>query len=105
MEITKETVKTSNLHQGHTVVGAVAVPLCLQFTTYQGILVRCPGPNDPVPNTAPVWIGRTGVTADSGPTGGFPVLPGHSVTIPVDDPSQLFCISTIEDQDIAWIGA
>lgn len=105
VEINKETSKTNGLQNGHTVVGATPTRLCLQFPTLRGILVRCPGNNDPVPNDAPIWVGREGVTADSGPRGGMPILPGHNIFIPVDDPSELFCVSTMEDQDIAWIGA
>jgi hypothetical protein len=105
MELTKETSKADGLQHGHQTVGATPVALCHSFQTLRGILVRCPGTNDPVPNTAPVWIGRAGVTADSGPRGGFPILPGHSLHIPIDDPALLICVSTVEDQDIAWMGA
>jgi hypothetical protein len=38
------------------------------------------------------------------PTGGMPVVPGSSLFIPIDDPSELYIISTLADQDYAWLG-
>lgn len=105
VEVSKEVSHTSAMYNGHTVVGTTAIPLADSFMTQRGVLLRCPGPSDPVQNTAPVWVGKSSsVTADSAVTGGMPILPGSSIGFPVDDPSGLWVISTVADQDIAWIG-
>ncbi len=104
MDIDRETTPSGELKNGHTVVGATTSPLTpLSFKGYRGVLVYAPGNADPTPNTAPVWVGRAAVTADSEVgTGGMPLVPGASLFIPVDDPSKLYVISTVADQDIAW---
>jgi hypothetical protein len=90
----------------HLVVGVTAVeinPLGFQFQ--KGILLRTPESTDPVPNDAPIWIGSAQVTADSDTeTGGFPLIPGASLFIPVEFVKGLYAISTLADQDIALIG-
>jgi hypothetical protein len=87
----------------HVVVGVTAVlinPLKFQFQ--KGILLRTPESTDPVPNDAPVWIGSVKVTADSDTgTGGFPLIPGASLFIPVEFAKGLYVISTDADQDLA----
>ena len=101
----KESV--SGLRHGHKAVGTSAVQLGgpLPYLPNKGILVRCPGADDPVPNTVPIWVGSTAaVTADSVETsGGFPVLPGDALFIPADDIEKIWCISTAASQDIAWL--
>ncbi len=108
VEIGKETAKTNKLYHGHTKAGLTAVPLCLDFGTHKGILVRAAGPlelsDEDAGNEAAVWIGGAGVTADLSETGGIPLMPGRSIVIPVDDPSGLFIISSAVDQDVAWMG-
>lgn len=103
MEITKEAVR--ELQHGHATAGTIRSRLTeLDFTVYKGVLVRCPGGSDPTPNTDPIWIGGAGVTADSGATGGIPILPGDAIFIPIDKPNFLWVVSTAADQDIAWMG-
>lgn len=103
MDIGKETV--NEFKHGHKAVGTTAVPMTiLGFTALKGILLRCPGSADPDPNTAPVWVGGAGVSADnSEATGGLPILPGSTLFIPLDNPTQLYFVSTAGGQDIAWI--
>jgi len=103
-DVTKEVTSTKDLYHGHVVVSVTAISLCGSFPTKRGVMLRTPGPEDPVPNTVPVWVGRSTVTADSAATGGFPLKPGASLFMPVDDPSGIFVISTTGGQDIAWIG-
>ena len=43
------------------------------------------------------------MTADGGATGGMPLPPGESMFLPVDDPTQIYLVSTDDNQDIAWI--
>jgi hypothetical protein len=102
LEIGKETV--GSFVNGHAVVGIERTPLGVNHLLLKGVLVRAPGTNDPVPNTAPIWIGGLNVTADSSPTGGIPIPPGESMFIPIADLSTLFVVSTAENQDIAWMG-
>lgn len=103
MEITKETVQ--ELKTGHTVVGTSRIKLTeLDFSLFKGVLLRCPGSSDPTPNTDPIWVGGASVAADSGATGGIPVLPGDAMFIPIDRPTRLYVISTAVSQDIAWMG-
>ena len=72
---------------------------------HKGVLVRAPGTSEDTPNTDVVYIGRAGLTADvENATGGWPVPPGESVTIPILDPSQLFVISQTASQKLTyWI--
>lgn len=90
----------------NVVVGTSAVlvnPLGFKFI--KGILLRTPGSDDPTPNTDPVWIGGVNVTADSAiETGGFPLLPGASIFIPVEFVSGLYARSTTGAQKLAWLG-
>ena len=98
---TDETSPSDELHHGHTAVGGTAVQLTnLAFQLDRGLLVKADAAN-----SAPVWIGRKAVTADShSDTGGMPVEPGEALVLPVDDPSKVFAISTAADQDLAWMG-
>ncbi len=75
-------------------IGATAVKIdTIGFRFIKGILLRTPGPNDPVPNAATVWIGSSLVTADMAiETGGFPLPPGASIFLPVEFLSGLYGI-------------
>jgi len=88
------------------VVGVTAVeinPIEFQFT--KGILLRAPGTLDPVPNTTMIWIGPPKVTADDDVlTGGFPLVPGSSLYLPVEFANDLFAISDAADQKLFWLG-
>lgn len=104
MEITKESVP--GLLHGHQAAGTSRIRLTdLDIPVHKGVLMRCPGSEDAGGgNTAPVWVGGNGVTADSAATGGIPILPGDSLFVPIERPMSLFIISTDADQDVAWIG-
>jgi hypothetical protein len=69
----------------------------------KGVLLRAPGNSDPIPNTAPVYIGGKNVTINGETTGGMALLPGESMFLPMSRPSALFVITTGE-QKIQWIG-
>ncbi len=102
----KETSPTNDLQHGHTVVGTTPVPIMPVYVKLiRGIMVRAPGPNDLFPNTDIVFIGRKKVTADHATgTGGFPLLPGGSVELPVEDAHEIYAVSGSEGQDISWMG-
>ena len=104
--IVKESVGV--LRHGHQVASTTRIQLAvnkLSFPASKGILIRCPGPNDPAgANTVEVWIGGPQVTADiDETTGGMPIAPGEAIFIPLEEPSLLFVISSAAAQDIAWI--
>jgi hypothetical protein len=97
----KETVDTGKLAYGHSIAGQVVQRLCdYSSTAYKGILIRCPGSADPVPNSAPVWVGSSPEVA---PDSGFPIPPGSHLIVPVDDASTLYIISTADGMDVAWM--
>lgn len=103
MNVIKETVST--VRNGHATVGTARSQLTTEsIIALKGVLVRAPGADDPAANTAPIWIGGAGVTANNAATtGGIPILPGAGLMIPVEDPSKLYVISTSADQDLAWM--
>ncbi len=108
MDVTKETSEVSGLQHGHTVAGygssPAGVKICERFPIFRGLLLFCPGTEDDVPNTATVFVGGPSVTPDYGPKGGIPLVPGRSLVVPIDDPSQLYIVSDAPGQDVAWMG-
>lgn len=111
MQLDKEVSHTHSLYHGWTTVGTgPAVPLCGAFQTARGVMLRCPGAADydqggNTVNTVPIWVGRSNrVTPDQSDTGGMPLVPGASMFIPIDDPSQIFIISVAAGQKVAWMG-
>ena len=103
-DVVKEAVKGPLIH-GHTTVGTSIVQLTtINDSVFKGVLLRCPGSSDPVPNGSPIWVGNIFVTADStADSGGLPIAPGEALFIPIDDPSNLYVRSTAAGQDIAWM--
>lgn len=97
---------TKPFGNGWTQVGVARVPACpgrLPDGNYSGVLLKAPGSNDLVPNTVPVHIGGWAVTADEDPsTGGFPLAPGESMTLPLKDVEELYVIATSSSQLLAW---
>ncbi len=90
----------------NVVVGVAAVEVNpLEFRFVKGILLRTPGTTDPTPNVAPIWLGHVNVTADSAvETGGFPLVPGASIFIPVELLTGMYAISTSASQVLTWMG-
>jgi hypothetical protein len=94
------------LKNGHTVVGVNTVQLVLGVKVFSDVTIRAPGTDDATPNTNTVWVGGSNVTADSDvETGGFPLLPGAAITLPVHDLSEVYLISDAAAQEVGWIGA
>jgi hypothetical protein len=95
-----------NVQNRNIVVGLTAVevnPFGFRFT--KGILLRVPGTLDPVPNTTTIWVGNANVTAGTNiETGGFPLVPGSSLYLPVEFVQGLYAISDAADQKLAWLG-
>lgn len=103
MEITKESVR--ELKHGWTTVGTTAIQLSpLDFNAFKGVLMFCPGTTYPGGgNAVPVWIGGAKMTADNGPNGGVPIVPGSSMMIPIERIDLIYVISSMADQKISWM--
>jgi hypothetical protein len=111
VEVTHETTAAHNFRIGVTVVGVEQKPLigdldgqALTLKFHRGILLRCPGSSSEVlgnaaVNTHSIWVGIKGVTKDTG----MAIPPGASLTIPIDDPSVLWIISTTSAQRVVWM--
>lgn len=99
IEVGSETSKAEDVRHGRTTVNAMQSELCPGFPCYRGILVKASPSNEGV-----IYIGTKGVTADDGPRGGYPLVAGESVTIPVKNPEKLWVIADQDGQLIAWIG-
>lgn len=103
MELHKETVK--EFWSGQALVGATAVKLTTlgSIKPLKGIILRTPGAADTavgeVANVKPIWVGPKGVTASTG----YPLLPGKGLGIPLEDAGDLYAISNVPDQILAWI--
>jgi hypothetical protein len=104
-KLSKSTVP-ERVYNGHLAVGTTRVQISeIAQPLMTGLLLRMPGNEDVVPNTATVWIGGSNVTANNhATTGGFPMPPGSSLEVSVEDFDDLYFISTANDQDVAWIG-
>jgi hypothetical protein len=109
-EISKLTTTGKSLYHGVTQVGTTPIRLCPNLETHQGIVVRAPGQADvdaadqPIGNTGLVYLGDHRVTADHSNTGGFPLLPGMAIVIPINDPSELYVVATKQNQIVQWMG-
>jgi archaellum component FlaF (FlaF/FlaG flagellin family) len=98
MLVVKNTVKKFN--NGQVTVGANAVQVIeIGARFVKGILLRCPGDNDAVPNTLGVWVGDKNVTTSDG----MVILPGESMTVPIEGGEDLYAISTGANQVLAWM--
>ncbi len=97
----KTTRGSQFLDHGHVVVGvAAAILLSRSLNCKIGITLHANASN-----TKTIWIGKSGVTADSNAvTGGFPLTPGSSIDIPIAELLNIYAISDGAAQDIAWIG-
>lgn len=91
---------------GHTAVSvtrARAVGTELPDGNYSGVLFKAPGTDDDTPNTVPIYIGDSKVTADyNASTGGFPLAPGESITLPLKYVAELYVVATANSQSVAW---
>lgn len=101
MWVTKDTVEDDKFDYGQTTVGAAAVQVITvarRDKYVKGILLRAVGDNDPVPNTAPIWVGDANVTANSG----MAIAPGETMSLPLESGEKLYAISNTANQVLAW---
>jgi len=105
VHVYRETVDV-RVQNSNLVVGTTAVEVNpLGFKFVKGILLRVPGSFDPVPNTDSIWIGNASITADNDVvTGGFTLVPGSSLFLPVELVTDLYAISSAASQKLAWVG-
>lgn len=91
---------------GHTSVStvkALAVGTELPDGNFSGVLFKAPGIDDDTPNTVPIYLGGSTVTANyNASTGGMPLAPGESLTLPLRYVADLYVVSTANGQDVAW---
>lgn len=103
-DVVKETTK--RLAYGVKAVGTTAGQLTTVKVAgglFKGILLKCPGASDDTPNTKSVFVGGTHVTADQAATGGFPLAPGESISLPIDAPDSVYVRAVDANQKINWI--
>jgi len=99
MLVIKETV--SKFRFGYKLVGVAPVQIIDDGHRFvKGILLRAAGDNDPVSNVAPIWIGDSTVNI----TVGMPLAPGETLTLPLENCDDLYAVSSVADQNIAWMG-
>jgi hypothetical protein len=87
---------------GQTTIGVTATQLLAPQSGTSAGVGRCSGGvivKAPSTNTATVFIGGSGVTAANG----FPLAPGDSCSLNVDDPSRIFGIVAAATQPLAYI--
>lgn len=103
--IAKESVPGISDRQGFphgwVVVGTSPVQLTAKIfaEVYKGVLIVA----DP-DNTNTIFLGRASVTSDKDPdTGGIPLPPGASITIPIEAPQLIYAISDAATQRVAWM--
>jgi hypothetical protein len=65
----------------------------------QGILLRCPGVSDAVPNTTEVWVGKKPVTDSDG----MAIAPGETLSLPLESGENLYAVTKTANQVIAWM--
>ena len=67
----------------------------------KGIVVKAAAANSGI-----VYVGpSSSVTADSdATTGGFPLSAGDSVTIEVNNANLVYCIGSVTNQAVSWLG-
>lgn len=70
----------------------------------RGILIKAPGDLDSAPNTQPVWLGNSKVTAGTDDSNdGFPLAPGESVSFPLDLAHDMYVVSLSGEQRVYWV--
>jgi len=92
----------SNLTVGETATRLTAIdyPEC-SFVANIGILIKA----DPT-NTHPIYVGSSVVTpGTTAETDGIQLIPGESLSIEIEEPSNLYVISAGTDQKVYWIAS
>jgi len=104
--VTKVTVSGTNVAHGVQSVGTTAAQLTdkkLAEGNFKGILIKAPGPTDDTPNTNSIYVGGKTITANQTGTGGFPLAPGESISIPIESAEFIYTIATDTNQKANWI--
>jgi hypothetical protein len=103
VEVIKEVGATEDMRYGKcTITVNTATQVNASVTGLNhGVVLRVPGASDPVPNTGIVWVGDENIVAGSV---GFPMAPGSSLTLGVDDLDELYVTSNVASQVVYWIG-
>lgn len=95
----KETVKQYFHGQVTLAANTITKIINLNNGFTQGIILRCPGVSDAVPNTTEVWIGKAAVTDGDG----MAIAPGESLSLPLDSGDKLYAVTATANQVVAWV--
>ncbi len=103
VDINKETV--NDLYHGSVDVSTTPTLLAdFLSDAYKGVIIRAPSSQDPLPNSACVWVGGPSMTPGTGAaTDGMGVAPGESLTIPIADLSKIYVVAAITGQRVQWL--
>jgi len=89
--------KGGQLKHGYKAVSTEAVQLTtLSTKLYRGVLVRVK------PSSPTVWFGGPSVSPNDGENCGMPLDGGMAAEFPIDDPSDIWLVST-DDSVVYWI--
>ncbi len=95
----KETVRQYFNGQVKLAANTITKVIAIENEFYQGIILRCPGPTDAVPNTTEVWIGKAAVTDGDG----MAIAPGETMSLPLESGENLYAVTATVNQVVAWV--
>jgi hypothetical protein len=95
----KETVKQYFHGQIKLAANTVTKIIAIENEFAQGILLRCPGVSDAVPNTTEVWVGKEPVTDGDG----MAIAPGETLSLPLESGENLYAVTATVNQVVAWV--
>jgi len=94
-KVGKETIASNIVKYGKLTTGAVALPIASDYFDFKaGAIILAP-----VANTANIFFGDSAVAVGTG----FPLRPGESLKVPVEELKNLYVIS-VAAQNLNWIG-
>ena len=94
-QIDKETIASKTVKYGSLATGGTAAIIAANYFTFKaGVIISAP-----VANTASIFFGDSAVTTGTG----FPLRPGESLKVPVEELKNLYVIS-VAAQNLNWIG-
>jgi hypothetical protein len=88
-------------HGARLSVGTTPIKLTEEYEELdRGLVIKA----DP-DNTAPVYVGREGLSAgEVEELCGYPLFPGDTVTIEIEDASKIYVVAASGTQKVYWLG-
>ena len=81
---------------GQTIVSTIETQLAvISIPCKKGVLVKALSTNTDI-----VYVGKSGVTADTG----YELTAGEAVSFEVDDVNKVFAVASVAGQRVCWIG-